>query len=136
MFSCVCCRVIGRFRSSSYFTGKLSSSNSNDPTEDDDEEINQAEDEAIMWIAGLGMAWVNTAIGFILPNTASAMGSASVLWMQVMISSLVLLFIEHFSVNNLTNPRNNAGGLHAVPSHHQPCRTAIVGGNQYAAGVH
>ena len=96
-------RAIGRFRSSSYFTGKASSSASSTPDQpltrqddgddnDQEESNNEVGDEAILWIAGLGMAWVNTAIGFILPNTASAMGSASVLWMQVR------LMILHFAM--------------------------------------
>jgi hypothetical protein len=61
--------VLGKFKSSAYFSGKNSS------TEEDD--------VSLVWMAGLGMAWMNTAIGFILPNTASAGTSVAVLWMQV-----------------------------------------------------
>ena len=61
-----------RFRSSSYFSGK--------PGKQKDQEGDG--EETLMWMAGLGMAWMNTAIALILPNASSAGTSAAVLWMQ------------------------------------------------------
>lgn len=66
---------IRRFKSSTYFSAKR--------TEHGGRKQDEEEEEALLWVAGLGMAWMNTAIGFILPNAATARTSLAVLWMQV-----------------------------------------------------
>lgn len=85
--------VIGRFRSSSYFTGTTAATNKADDDDDDKEGDGgeEEEEEALLWIAGLGMAWVNTAIGFILPTSPSARTSAAVLWMQASLFFVIML---------------------------------------------
>jgi hypothetical protein len=78
--------VIGRFRSSSYFTGVavvVPAASKDEEEEELESEKKSEEEEALLWIAGLGMAWVNTAIGFLLPTSSPARTSSTVLWMQV-----------------------------------------------------